>query len=102
MSCLHVVPDTSSQSVAPAVEVVVHIPPMEVRSTGGNSLCLDIVLGVHPRVAPASVGGLCDHAHLSADVFRSPDHDMDLGSDNMAPLEHHLASGPLYSPHRSL
>ncbi len=37
-SQLCVVPDTSSKLVAPAAEVVVHAPPMEVRPTGGTGL----------------------------------------------------------------
>ncbi len=34
VSRLHMVPDTTSQSVAPAVEVVIHAPPTEVHPTG--------------------------------------------------------------------
>ena len=37
---------------------------------------------------------------LPADVFGALDHGKDLGGDDMAPLEHHLASGP--SAHPSL
>ena len=35
-------------------------------------------------------------------IFGSPDHDIELGGEDMAPLEHHLASGLLSSPHPSL
>ncbi len=99
VSHLCVVLDTSSQSVAPVVEAVVHAPPAGVCPTGGSGLRLGVVSGPCSHVLPLSVDRQCNQASLPADVFGSPDHDMDLGGDAMAPLEHHLASGPSSSPH---
>ena len=99
---LHIVPNTSSQSVTPTVEVVVHTPPVEVHPTGGTGLQPGIVLGLRFCVLPSSVGHPYDRALLPADAFGSPDLDMALSDDHMAPLEHHLASGPSSSPHPSL
>ena len=49
-----------------------------------------------------TVGHSLDRTLLPADVFGSRDHDMDLGDDDMTPLEHYLASRPSSSPHPSL
>ncbi len=87
-------------SVTPVAEVV-HAPPA-VHPTGGTSLQAAIVLGPHSHVVPSSVVCSRDLASLPADFFGSLDDDMDLGGDAMAPLEHHLASGPSSSPHPSL
>ena len=99
---LRVVPDTSSWSVAPVAEVVVQAPPAEVHHTGSNGLWPGIISSPRSHVVPSSVGPLHEQVHLLVDVFGSPYNDMDLGGDDMAPLEHHLASGPLSSPHPSL
>ena len=64
----------TSQLVAPVAEVVVHAPSTEMHPAGGQC---------------HSYNQTC----LLADVFGSPDHDLNLGGDDMAPLEHHLASG---------
>ncbi len=70
--------------------------------TGGTGLRLDVILDPRSHVAPWSVDRSSNRAHLPANVFRSLYHDMDLGGDDMAPLEHHLVSGPSLSPHPSL
>ena len=49
-------------------------------------------------MAPSSVGHSLDQAHLPADVFGFPDLNVDLGVDDMAPLEHQFASGPSSFP----
>ena len=96
---LHVVPDTSTKLVAPAAEVVIHAPPAEVHPTGSTGLWPGFILGPCSRVAPSSVSHLRNQPLLLANVFGSPDHDEGLDGDDMAPLEHHLASGSLSSPH---
>ena len=90
-----VVPDTSSKSVAPVVEVVVHAHLWR---------CIHRQHWPCARssVVPSSVGRSRDQVPLPAGVYGSPDHDVDLGGDDMAPLEHQLASGPSLSPHPSL
>ena len=102
MSHLCVVPDTSSQLVAPAAEVVVHALPMEVHPTGGTGLQPGVVSCQHPHVLPSTVGHSRYWTLLPVDVFGLPDHDMDFGDDDMAPLELHLASGPSSSSQPSL
>ena len=93
MSHLCVVPDTLARSVAPEAEVVVHVPPAEVRLTGGTSLWLGVVSGPRSCVASSSVGYLHGQSHLPANV---------LGSlDDLAPLKHCSASEPS-SSHPSL
>ena len=56
VSLLHVVPGTLEKSVTPAVEVVVHVPPMEVHPTCSTGIRSDVVLGLRSGVAPMSVG----------------------------------------------
>ena len=75
---------------------------MGMHPSGGTGIQPGIILGLHSDMVPSFVHHLRDEAHLPADVFRSLDHDMDSGGDDMAPLEHHLASWPSSSPHPSL
>ncbi len=100
--CLNIVPDTLVELVASAVEGVIQALPSGVHYTDGTCLQPCIVSGPCSHVAPWSVG--CSHnlAHLPAKVFGSPDCDVDLGADDMAPMEHQLASWPSSSPHPSL
>ena len=102
VSHLCVVPHTLAKSVAPVVEVIIHALPMKVHPTGGTGLWPGVVLSLCSQVALLSVDHLCDQPHLPADVFRSLDHDEDLGGDDLAPLEHCLVSRPSSSPHLSL
>ena len=68
------------------MEVVVHALPAWLRPTDGTDLWLGILSGLCSNMVPSFVGRLCDWAHLLADIFGSPHHDMDLGGDDMAPL----------------
>ncbi len=98
VSHLHVVPDTLTKSVTPAVEVVIHVLPVEVVEAFlafGQAL-------FQACMAPLAVGHSCDQAHLPTDVFSSLDLDVDVGVADMAPLEYHLAYWPSLSPHPSL
>ena len=102
MSHLRIVPNTLSQSVTFVVEVIVHAQPTEVPPAGGTGLRQGVVSGLRSHVDLSSVGPSRNQVPLPADVFGSSDHDMDLGGDDLVPLEHHLASGHLSSPHPSL
>ena len=57
LSHLHVVPDTSSQLVAPAAEVLVHAPPAGVLPTGRSGFRPGVVSGPCSHVVPSTVGG---------------------------------------------
>ena len=70
--------------------------------TGSTGLRPGIVSGRRFRVVPSFVVRSRDWAPLPADVFGSPNRDVELGDDDMAPLEHNLASRQSLSPHPSL